>query len=206
MPQLGVSRAWVRAGLALLVLAGLLGLAQLLGARDADPTPPADASPPAASGQAATPRRLEIPALDVSADVLPIEMDMKGVLTPPDDVQSVGWWQRSARPGADSGQVLVTGHAVRTGGGALDHIGELAEGDEIVLRSGRRTTRFRTTEVLTRTRAQVARQAEELFGQDRGDGDLVLVTCTDWDGDAWQSNVIVLADRVDGPGEVQLPG
>ena len=35
----------------------------------------------------------------------------------------------------------------------------------------------------------------ELFGQ-AGDPRLVLITCTDWDGNQYQSNIVVLADPV----------
>ncbi|QIK74294.1 class F sortase [Nocardioides piscis] len=185
-------------GVALLLFAGLLGGLRLAFPDDGEET--ADRSAVASSedrpGPASPPRRLELPTLGVEAPVLPIEMNTAGVLTPPADVDSVGWWQRSAKAGARRGQILVTGHTVRVGDGALDEIGTLESGDEVVLRAGGKPIRFRTTEVFTYTRDEVAENAVELFGQDGGRGDLVLVTCTDWNGEAWESNIIVRAERV----------
>jgi hypothetical protein len=42
---------------------------------------------------------------------------------------------------------------------------------------------------------QVAQRAEELFDQSVP-GRLVIVTCTDWDGEVWRSNIITIADPV----------
>jgi protein SCO1/2 len=67
-------------------------------------------------GSIGDPERLLIPSIKVDAPVVPIEMDRKTrVLSPPADVKEVGWWTRSAHPGAESGQALITGHSVRLG-------------------------------------------------------------------------------------------
>lgn len=143
-----------------------------------------------------TPDRLVVPSVGINAPVAPIEMSPEGVLTPPADVDSTGWWRRSAQPGARSGQVLVTGHAVHDGDGAMDDIGEVHAGDRVRLRSGGKTALYRTTSVAVLSKAEVAERARTLFGQDRGHGRLVLVTCTDWNGEDYESNVIVLAEPV----------
>jgi LPXTG-site transpeptidase (sortase) family protein len=157
------------------------------------PRGPRERDPGPAEGP---PSQLVVPTLGVRAPVVPIEMDAAGVLTPPADVDSVGWWQRSAEPGAGSGQTLITGHTVRVGDGALDRIGELARGSRVEVRAAAGTASYRVTDVVTYDRAQVAAQAHELFGQDRTDGRLVLVTCTDWNGEVWERNIIVLAQPV----------
>jgi len=145
---------------------------------------------------AGPPSQLVVPALGVQAPVVPIEMDAEGVLTPPADVDTVGWWQRSAEPGSGEGQTLITGHTVRVGDGAMDRIGELGSGARVEVRADGGTAAYRVTEVATYDRDQVAAQAQELFGQDRTDGRLVLVTCTDWNGEVWERNIIVLAEPV----------
>ena len=142
------------------------------------------------------PAELVVPALGVQAPVVPIEMDTAGVLTPPADVDTVGWWQRSAEPGSTDGQTLITGHTVRVGDGAMDRIGELANGARVEVRADSGTAAYRVTDVVTYDRDQVAAQAQELFGQHRTDGRLVLVTCTDWNGEVWERNIIVLAQPV----------
>ena len=40
---------------------------------------------------------------------------------------------------------------------------------------------------------ELALNAVDVFGQERGDGRLVLVSCTDWDGVTYASNVVVFA-------------
>jgi hypothetical protein len=41
----------------------------------------------------------------------------------------------------------------------------------------------------------LARDAERVFGQS-GPGRLVLITCEDWNGSTYLSNVVVLADPI----------
>src|SRR5690348_5760345 len=69
------------------------------------------------------PDRLVVPSLKIEAPVTPIEIGTDGTLDPPADVDSVGWSQRSAPVGSRHGQVLITGHTVHVGDGAMDHIG-----------------------------------------------------------------------------------
>ena len=53
---------------------------------------------------------------------------MTRVLLPPDDGSKVGWWKRSAQPGATTGQSLITGHSLRQGDGAMDNLGDAKPG------------------------------------------------------------------------------
>ena len=87
---------------------------------------PGTANVPAGSGHdyralaaPAKPLRLIAPEIGLRAPILPIEIAPDGVLSPPSDVHDVGWWQRSAKPGATTGQTLITGHTVHTGGGVI---------------------------------------------------------------------------------------
>lgn len=153
-------------------------------------------TPTVASQPEQPPSRLVVPTVDLDVPVVPIEMDASGVLTPPADVDTVGWWQRSATPGAGDGQTLITGHSVREGDGAMDRLGELGRGDRVRVRTGGGTTDYRAISTQVLSRAEIAEQAQDLFGQQRGDGRLVLVTCTDWDGEVYLSNIVVVAERV----------
>ena len=133
---------------------------------------------------AAAPVRLKIRAIQVSSDA---------VLDPPRDYREVGWWDRSAEPGAGSGQTVITGHTVHTGGGSLDDVGRLHDGQpvDVVTRSG--TMRYAVSDVRVLSQAALARSAPRLFGQGHGAGRLVLVSCTGWNGSSYDSNVVVLA-------------
>lgn len=137
------------------------------------------------------PVRLVVKAKRINAPVVPIQVSSDAVLDPPSDPEQVGWWDASARPGADRGQTVITGHTVHTGGGAMDRVVELRKGDvvEVVTRKG--TMRYRVDRHREYTRTQVADRAQALFGQDRGDGTLVLVTCTDWNGSYYEKNVVI---------------
>jgi LPXTG-site transpeptidase (sortase) family protein len=142
------------------------------------------------------PVRLIVPEIGLKAPIVPIEIAPNGVLTPPSDVHEVGWWQRSAKPGATAGQTLITGHTVHTGGGVMNKLGDLRPGAIIRIQTPRGTVDYSATKVFVYSRAEVAQHAQELFGQDREHGRLVLVTCTGWTGHDYTSNIIVFADQL----------
>ena len=60
----------------------------------------------------------------------------------------------------------------------------------MVTRSG--TMRYAVSDVRVLSQAALARSAPRLFGQRHGAGRLVLVSCTDWNGSSYDSNVVVL--------------
>ncbi len=147
---------------------------------------------------AGSPRRIVIPALSVDAPVDSIRTTGR-TLAPPSDPQRIGWWADGARPGARSGTALLTGHTVHTGGGAFDDLEDLASEDQIRVYGDRVSTAYTVVSVQTISREDVAARHRQLFDQS-GPGRLVLVTCEDWDGQAYQSSVIVTAEQVDTPG------
>jgi LPXTG-site transpeptidase (sortase) family protein len=120
-----------------------------------------------------------------------IESSDDRVLTPPRDPGVVGWWSQGAAPGAATGSAILVGHAVRSGGGVFNDIGELTSGDTVEV--GSLTYQVNSTETLSKD--EVAERAEELFDQSVS-GRLVIVTCADWDGEVWQSNIITIAEPV----------
>ena len=142
----------------------------------------------------ARPEQLIVPEIELRAPIVPIEVASNGVLSPPADVEEVGWWRRSARPGATSGQTLVTGHTVHTGGGVMNRLGDLRPGSLIQIRTPRGTVDYEATKVFVYTKAEVAEHKQELFSQRRKSPRLVLITCTGWTGHDYTSNIIVFAD------------
>jgi LPXTG-site transpeptidase (sortase) family protein len=142
------------------------------------------------------PTLLIVPEIGLRAPIVPIEIAPNGVLSPPSNVHEVGWWKRSAKPGATSGQTLVTGHTVHTGGGVMNQLGDLRPGSLIQIRTPRGTVDYRATKVFVYTKAEVAEHADQLFSQKRTDARLVLVTCTGWTGHDYTSNIIVFADQL----------
>jgi LPXTG-site transpeptidase (sortase) family protein len=71
----------------------------------------------------------------------------------------------------------------------------LSRGDAIQVKGSDATLTYdvQSNEVLSKDR--VARNAEQIFAQ-TGPGRLVLITCDDWDGTAWRSNVVTIAAPV----------
>jgi LPXTG-site transpeptidase (sortase) family protein len=137
------------------------------------------------------PRRLEVPALAIDAPIVPIEAP-GGVLTPPADPQVLGWWAAGAKPGARLGSALVTGHTVHTGGGAMDDLEQLDTGDRVWMRTDRGRIGYEVRTVVVLGKGELAERAQRLFSQETR-GRLVLVTCEDWNGQEYLSNVVVTA-------------
>ena len=194
----------------LLVVGGLLAAAA---GDDGQPSVPGVAAPvpsvvvpppvrPSSRERATAPARgtrpaaVVVPSLDVRARVVPIAT-VDGALTPPDDPTSVGWWSGGSRPGADAGAAVLTGHTVHTGGGAFDDLDELADGDRVVVVSDDTGVAYDVATVEVLSRAELARASTSIFARS-GPGRLVLITCEDWDGTAYRSNVVVTARPVAG--------
>ena len=156
--------------------------------------PRAEPPPPSRAAAAGVPVRLVVPALGVDASVVPIAAP-GGVLLPPSNPQTLGWWQDGAVPGAALGGALITGHTVHTGGGAFDDLETLARGDKVQVRTARGVIDYAVTGVTIYRKATLARDAGRVFSQSVP-GRLVLITCEDWNGSTYLSNAVVFADRL----------
>ncbi len=176
----------------IVIALALIGIGLVLPSGNEPPPQPAKALIKGPTGDV-----LVIPALKVKAPLVSVAMSRLAVLTPPRNPRQVGYWDRSARPGSTSGQTLITGHTVHTGGGALDKLGDLRAGQKVTVyrkQDGAQTTApYRITAVRTYSKNLLAKDAKQLFGQSGGNGRLVLVTCTGWDGREYHGNVVVFA-------------
>ncbi|RNL62390.1 class F sortase [Nocardioides marmoriginsengisoli] len=143
---------------------------------------------------AGKPLELWVPRLKVRSEVVPIS-GQSGELLPPDDPQILGWWQEGRYAGAGHGSVVITGHTVNGGGGAFDHLGELVPGDKIRVRTEAGSIRYVVQQSRDVSVDKLARTAEEIFRQS-GDGRLVLITCSDFNGEVYLSNSVVYATPV----------
>ncbi|NGN94143.1 class F sortase [Nocardioides sp. KC13] len=148
------------------------------------------------------PKRLELPGLNTKAKVVPIRLDGE-VLDPPRNPREIGWWVGSAKPGSAQGQTVVTGHTVHTGGGSLNKLDHIEEGQEVDIVTKDGTFQHQVDSVEVLSRKELAEQAQRIFGQDHGDGRLVIITCTDWNGSSYDSNIVVLAHRFNALPRVQ---
>ncbi|KQQ42575.1 class F sortase [Nocardioides sp. Leaf307] len=158
-----------------------------------------DSGPSYADLGPADPVRLQVRSLRIDAPVVPVAVTTDRVLDPPTDVLDVGWWDASAQPGAESGQTVIAGHTVHTGGGSLDRLGDVRRGAAVDVTTPRGRMRYEVTRVVVYDKDQLAANAQQVFGQDRRDGRLVLISCTDWDGAAYASNVVVFGRALGEP-------
>ncbi|WP_310964363.1 class F sortase [Nocardioides terrisoli] len=140
----------------------------------------------------AAPVRLLVPSLHIDAPIVPIEVT-GDTLDPPSNPREVGWWRGSAKPGSFTGQTVITGHTVHTGGGQMDHLGSIKQGGIIKIVTPLDTMWYRETSVVVYSKEQLSRHAQDLFSQKRKHNRLVLITCTGWTGVEYTSNVIVFA-------------
>ncbi|WP_432890301.1 class F sortase [Kribbella sp. CA-245084] len=141
--------------------------------------------------RAGRPTGISIPQLDVSAPVVAIKA-VHAALTPPSDPSMVGWWSAGAQPGAKRGSAVITGHTVHTGGGAFDNLGKLVPGSVVRVTTAHGQLQYRVATVTTYRKATLAKRAAQVFDQSVR-GRLVLVTCEDWNGEVYLSNVVVIA-------------
>lgn len=139
------------------------------------------------------PYTLRIPRIGVDAPVTPIQSNEERILEPPQDPGIAGWWSDGAAPGEPQGSVLMVGHTVRNEGkGVFDDMGNLSSGDAIEVAGSDSTLTYRVQSIDVLSKEEVARSAEQIFAQN-GPGRLVLITCDDWDGKAWRSNIVTIA-------------
>lgn len=151
----------------------------------------AEDGPVIAKLEPGSPRFLRIPALGIRSRVVPIRAPHR-TLVPPSDPQLLGWWADGAKPGAAKGTAVITGHTVHAGGGALDDLESVHPGDQIVVRTGQESLPYAVRRVRTYDKHSFDELAPEVFSQ-KGRGRLVLVTCEDWNGERYLSNVVVTA-------------
>lgn len=136
-------------------------------------------------------RRVAIPRLNVDSKVVSVKAPNR-TLIPPGDPNVFGWWADGAKPGAKEGSALIAGHAMSSGYAPLNRLETLKPGDTIIVGTtkGRITYQVKSVEIFSK--GAIAEKAEQLFSQD-SKGRLVLMTCEDWDGVRYNSNVVVTA-------------
>ena len=143
------------------------------------------------------PTRIELPSLDVAADVDPVGLEDDGGMELPEDVARVGWYEPGVRVG-EPGTAVLAGHVDSRvqGRGALFDLVRLEPGDLVVVGDGEETSQWRVT---GRTRyPKDELPLGEIFRWE-GEPALALITCGgDFDAGAggYRDNVVVYAEPV----------
>jgi LPXTG-site transpeptidase (sortase) family protein len=137
--------------------------------------------------------RILIDAIGVSADVEAVGLAADGTLALPTDVDNVGWYSGSSRPG-DRGPAVIVGHMDSVDGPAVfARLAELEVGDVVTVENGSGIALSFTVSTVTR-HPKESFPTQAVYGP-TPDAELHLITCGGrYDRDkGYPDNVVVLA-------------
>lgn len=86
------------------------------------------------------PDRLKIDKIGVDAKIVSVGLTDDGAMDAPSNLADVGWYNQSSKAGESNYAILLDGHhGVGIERGVFERLGEVAEGDQIVLTSDKGT-------------------------------------------------------------------
>lgn len=143
------------------------------------------------------PVAISLPTIGVDADVVPVGVDPDGLMTVPEDVSTVGWYEFGPSPASVEGSAVLAGHVDDRiqGRGAFFDLRALDVGDAVTVTDADGTT---SSWIVTgrETFDKASLPVDDLYRRD-GPRRLVLITCGgDFDRSArsYESNVVVVAE------------
>lgn len=143
------------------------------------PALPAKKELPAISFDPRPPRRIDIPSINVSANVTPVGKERSGAMEAPADNATVGWYKTGFLPGAQGNAVFAGHYGDSIEAGVFRSIGKLKPHDVIHVTTATRSLRFEVHH--KKVYAHDAGRRKELFGKSDF-AQLQLITCEgDWD-------------------------
>ncbi|MEA2449199.1 MAG: hypothetical protein QOG63_1131 [Thermoleophilaceae bacterium] len=152
------------------------------------------AGPMSSGRRSGVPTSLAIPALHVDTDIEPVTATAEGIEVPA--IGHAGWFDAGPRPG-EPGRAVIIGHIDgATEPGVFQHVPEIADGSEIVVRDA--GGGVHTYAVVGKTQvSKSAFPASDVYGPSKNPV-LVLVTCGGVyePGIGYSDNVIVYARAV----------
>jgi sortase (surface protein transpeptidase) len=146
---------------------------------------------------AAPPVRIRIPAIGVSARVVPLRLDPDGTMQTPSDFSATGWYEPGREPG-ERGPAVIAGHVdSKSGPAAFYKLRQLRRGDLIrIVRADRTAVRFRVEGLERWPKSDFP--TRKVFGRTKVSA-LRLVTCSgnfNPSSGHYVDNTIVYAVRV----------
>jgi LPXTG-site transpeptidase (sortase) family protein len=143
------------------------------------------------------PLRLQIPTLQVDANIAYMGLTADGDMDVPPDLVNVGWYKFGTKPG-EQGSAVIAGHLEGTEDlGVFINLNKLRSGDLINIRNDRdELISFAVRE--TRTYKQDERP-DEIFNKTDG-SHLNLITCSGiWDNakKRYSHRLVVFADKIE---------
>ncbi|GLW96274.1 class F sortase [Microtetraspora sp. NBRC 16547] len=150
---------------------------------------------PATPSSTVVPRRIDIPALKLTAPLMKLGLSAEGdvELPPYDKPGTAGWYTGSSVPGDDGASVIIGHVDTKTAPAVFYRLRELRKGQLVkVLRSDGETAEYRVDSVERVPKTDFP--AERVYAEDG----LRLITCGgsfDWAHHEYRDNVIVYASR-----------
>jgi sortase (surface protein transpeptidase) len=167
---------------------------------DAVSGPPAQMQVAAATvtQEVAAPAELAIPSLGTRSPLMELGLEPDRTIQVPEDPDLAGWYTGGPKPG-ETGPAVIVGHVDSyTGPGVFHRLGELAPGEEILIRrQDGSVARFAVTRVEQHPKDDFPTEA--VYGDTDG-RELRLVTCGgafDRSARSYTDNVIVWATLAD---------
>jgi hypothetical protein len=165
------------------------------------PTPSATAETPEIATQSAKlvpvrqpvpPTRVQIAAAGVDVTVVPVGVEVDGLMELPPDVSIAGWYRFGSDPGSDTGTTVISAHvdSLEYGLGPFSQLKTLSAGTEILVTSADGSARAYLVEsVQSILKAQLP--LDQVFDRE-GAPRLVLITC----GGQFNSEQLNYSDNV----------
>ncbi|KIQ19916.1 hypothetical protein RU01_03025 [Rhodococcus sp. MEB064] len=149
------------------------------------------------SSTALVPTRIDVPAIDVSSDLMGLGLQADGTMQVPPGGFPAGWFTGSPVPG-ELGPAVVAGHVDWDGApGVFSRLGDLEDDDVVtVTRSDGSASTFRVTDVEQYPKSEFPTEA--VYGDIDRPG-IRLITCGgefDSAASSYDDNVVVYADLV----------
>lgn len=137
------------------------------------------------------PERLTIASLDVDAPVTSVGTAPDNSQEVPTALDETGWWRDGSVPGAD-GNAVIVGHTASSDDGVFDPLVDIEAGDEVLVTGEDGTIAFVVERSDVVSVEDFATVAADVY-RSTGDSGLVLMTCGDWNGEEFETTVIVHA-------------
>ncbi|KQU06637.1 hypothetical protein ASG56_03040 [Rhodococcus sp. Leaf7] len=149
------------------------------------------------SSMALVPTRIDVPAIDVSSDLMGLGLQADGTMEVPPGGFPAGWFTGSPVPG-ELGPAVVAGHVDWDGApGVFSRLGDLEDDDVVtVTRSDGSASTFRVTDVEQYPKSEFPTDA--VYGDIDRPG-IRLITCGgefDSAASSYDDNIVVYADLV----------
>jgi hypothetical protein len=126
--------------------------------------------------QAPRPTQIRIPAIGVSARIVPLDLARDGTMETPRRFSQTGWYRPGPEPG-ERGPAVIAGHVdSHTGPAVFFKLGQLRRGDSIEIRRVNETVIHFTVQGLERW-PKASFPTKRVFGRTRG-ATLRLITCS----------------------------